>query len=73
MDYSLLIGIHDLDQGDAGKIIYLAFLLNFIFQCFLERDRTISGGDMNTSDLSGNESTDGSGMKFRIILQILNA
>jgi hypothetical protein len=35
---------------------------------FLERDRTISGGDMNTSDLSGNESTDGSGMKFMIIL-----
>jgi len=39
---------------------------------FLERDRTISGGDMNTSDLSGNESTDGSGMKFMIIFQMLN-
>ncbi|CAF1430190.1 unnamed protein product [Adineta ricciae] len=42
MGYSLLIGIHDLDQGGV------------------ERERRLSGVDMNTSDLSGNDSSDGS-------------
>ncbi|UJR22265.1 hypothetical protein I4U23_025326 [Adineta vaga] len=42
MGYSLLIGIHDLDQGGV------------------ERERKLSGIDLNTSDLSGNDSSDGS-------------
>jgi hypothetical protein len=30
----------------------------------LERDQTISAGDMNTSDLSGNDSSEDSGKNF---------
>lgn len=34
---------------------------------FLERDQTSSFGEVNTSDLSGNDSSDGSGMKISYV------
>lgn len=62
MGYSLLIGIHDLDQGGVGKDNMMKYMFREIWlSIILERERRLSGVDMNTSDLSGNDSSDGSG------------
>ena len=61
MDYSLLIGIHDLEQGGTGNAGAIESRARRPNHDGLERDLNISTVDMNTSDLSGNDSSDGSG------------